>query len=95
MGGVDKFNQQLHYQHTLRKSYEWYRRLALKLTSGSQKVYVPHTGSNTVFLDFMHNTVASRLASTPKIKILDVQIPDDTRIRHTCPAFLASKKSYS
>ena len=29
MGGVDKVDQQLHYQHTLKNSYKWYHKLAL------------------------------------------------------------------
>ena len=82
MGGVDKVDQQLHFQHTLRKSYKWYHKLALWLISqvilNAHKVYLPHTGSNIVFLDFMRNTIASLLASTPKIIIPDVQIHDDT-----------------
>ena len=79
-GGVDKVDQQLHYQHTLRKSYKWYCKLALRLISqvivNAHKVYLAHTGGNIVFLDFMDNTIASLLASTPKIIIPDVQIPD-------------------
>ena len=69
-------------EHTLRKLYKWYRKLALRLFSQviliACKVYLAHTGSNIVFLDFMRNMVASLLASTPKIIIPDVQIPHDT-----------------
>ena len=84
MGGVDKVNHQLHYQYTLRKSYKWYCTLAPRLISevilNAHKICVAHSGSNIVFLDFMHNNIASRLASTPKIIILDIQIPDDMSV---------------
>ena len=70
MGRVDKVNQQLHYQHTYRKSYKRYRKLALRLISevilNAHKVYVTHAGSSIVILYFMHNTIASLLTSTPK-----------------------------
>ena len=96
-GGVNKVDQQLHHQHTLRKSYKWYCKLALRLISqvilNAHKVYLAHTGGNIVFLDFMHNTIASLLASTPKIIIPDVQIPDDTHARLTGRHFTQVKKA--
>ena len=96
MGGVDKVDQQPHYQHTLRKSYRWYHKLALWLISqvilNAHKIYLGHTGSNIVFLDFIHNTIASLLASTPKIIIPDVQIPGDTYARLTGRHFPQVKK---
>ena len=92
MGGVDKVDQQLHYQYTLRKSYKWHRKLALPLISqvilNAYKVYLAHTESNTVFLDFMRNAIASLLASTSKMIISDVQIPDDTHAHLTGRHFL-------
>ena len=97
MGGVNKVYQQLHYQHTLRKSYKWYCKLTLWLISqvilNADKVYLAHTGSNTVFLDFMCNMIASLLASTPKIIIPNVQIPDDTHARLTGRHFPQVKKA--
>ena len=99
MGGVDKVDQQLQYQHTLRKSYKWYRKLALQLISqvilNAHKVYLEHTESNIVFLDFMRNTIASLLVSTPKIIIPDVQIPDDTHAHLTGRHFPQVKKAAS
>ena len=97
MGGVNKVDQQPHYQHTLRKSYRWYHKLALWLISqvilNAHKIYLGHTGSNIVFLDFIHNTIASLLASTPKIIIPDVHIPGDTYAHLTGRHFPQVKKS--
>ena len=96
-GGVNKVYQKCPYLHTLRKSYKWYRKLALWLISqvilNADKIYLAHTGSNTVFLDFMHNMIASLLASTPQIIIPDVQIPDDTHARLTGRHFPQVKKA--
>ena len=96
VGGVNNIDQQLHYQHTLRKPYKWYRKLALRLISqfvlNAHKVYVTHTGINIVLLDFMSNAIASLLASAPKI-ISDVQIPDDTHARLAGRYFPQVKKT--
>ena len=71
MGGVDRVDQQLHAYHTLRKTYKWYRKLALRLIMqcilNSHKVYQKHTGSKDDLLSFMHNVVACLLVSSPRL----------------------------
>ena len=46
MGGVDCVDQQLHCYKVLRKTYKWYRKLALRLISQSV------LNSHKVFLNF-------------------------------------------
>ena len=62
MGGVDLVDQQLHNFHTLRKSYKWYRKLALRLlmqcTMNAHKAYQLHTGDRKKdFLSFTHDVI--------------------------------------
>jgi len=75
MGGSNMVDQQLHNLHTLRKTYKWYRKLAVRLLSQSllnaHKVYQAHTGDDdATFLDFLHNGIALLVTLTP---------PDPTR----------------
>ena len=72
MGGVDLVDQQLHSFHTLRKSYKWYRKLALRLlmqcTMNAHKSYQLHTGDRKKdFLSFMHDVVSVLLTSSPRL----------------------------
>ena len=63
MGNVDMVDQQLHGLHLLRKSYKWYKKLALRLLSqvtlNSHKIYCKVTGSKMVFLDYHQDVVTS------------------------------------
>ena len=63
MGGIDIVDQQLHGLHLLRKSYKWYKKLALRLLSqvaqNSHKIYCKVIGSKTVFLDYLQDVVTS------------------------------------
>ena len=49
MGGVDNVDQQLHNLRTVRKTYKWYKKLAVRLISqatlNSHKVYQRETGN--------------------------------------------------
>ena len=63
MGGIDMADQQLLGLHLLRKSYKWYKKLALRLLSqvalNSCKIYCEVTGSKMVFLDYLRDVVTS------------------------------------
>ena len=70
MGGVDRVDQQLHSINVLRKSYKWYRKLALRLIMqvflNSHKIYQLHTGNmELTFLDFVIDGVTQLIASKP------------------------------
>ena len=82
MGGVDRVDQQLHNIQSLRKSYKWYKKLALwlvmQVTLNAHKVYQIHTGNdNMTYLQFLHDTIVLLLAVTRDIPI-QVVSNDDT-----------------
>ena len=71
MGGVDMVDQQLHSLNILRKTYKWYRKLALRLLSqavlNAHKIYNFHTGTKSSFLDFLHATIALLCPQVPEL----------------------------
>ena len=82
MGGVDRIDQQLDNIQSLRKSYKWYKKLALQLviqvTLNAHKVYQIHTGNdNMTYLQFLHDTIVLLLAVTQDI-LIQVVSNDDT-----------------
>ena len=97
MGGVDKVDQQLHGLRTLRKTYKWYKKLALRLITqvvlNAHKVYQFETGSNMVFLDFVHDTISLMLALTPKVATNCHIVPIDSYARLTERHFPSVKQA--
>ena len=86
MGGVGRVDQQLQSLHLLRKTYKWYRKLALRLISqgtlNSHKVFVKYTHhKNTTFLYFPHDKTKLMLLPSPKLNT--ILVPDDTKNRLT------------
>ena len=72
MGGVDLVDQQLHSFQTLRKTYKWYRKLALRLLMqcmmNAHKAYQLHTGDDKKdLLSFSHDVINVLLTSSPKL----------------------------
>lgn len=95
MGGVDRVDQQLQSLKTLRKTYKWYRKLALRLLSqgilNAHKVYCNYNHRNNVtFLKFMHDTIILLLSSSPKLN--KSLVPDDVIHRLTGRHFPAVQK---
>lgn len=88
-------DQQLHNLRTLRKTYKWYRKLAVRLISQSllnaHKVYQAHTGDTAPFLDFLHDSIA--LLVTQALSDPVWQFQDDTHIRLTGRHFIAIRKA--
>ena len=87
MGGVDRVDQQLHNIQSLRKSYKWYKKLALRLVMqvslNAHKVYQLHTGMFPItYMGFLHNTIALLLTMT--LTIMPGIGNDDTieRLKH-------------
>ena len=94
MGGVDLVDQQLHSFHTLRKTYKWYRKLALRLLMqcmlNAHKAYQFQTGSKQDLLSFSHDVINMLLVSSPK---LNRELPmRDTVHRLTGRHFPAKKQ---
>ena len=77
---VSSYNTQLCNIQSLRKSYKWYKKLALQLVMqvmlNAHKVYQIHTGNDMTYLQFLHDTIVLLLAVTPDIPIQVVG--DDT-----------------
>ena len=96
MGGVDMVDQQLHNLRTLRKTYKWYRKLAIRLISqailNAHKVYQRITGSEKSFLEFLHDTIALLITQTPQIEYHNSLLPDDSHERLTGRHFIATRK---
>lgn len=72
MGGVDRVDQQLHNIQSLRKSYKWYKKLALRLvmqvTLNAYKIFQSHTGNtDKTYQQFLHDTIVLVLSLTPDI----------------------------
>ena len=86
MGGVDRVDQQLNCLQTLRKTYKWYRKLAIRLICESalnaHKVYQVHTGKKDTFTEFLHNLIVL-LTSATAPRIQQQIIEDDTHARLT------------
>ena len=73
MGGVYHVDQQLQSYKALRKTYKWYRKLALRLISqsvlNSHKVFLNFFQRNDMtFLQFMHDTIQLLLLYAPKMQ---------------------------
>ena len=87
-------DQQLHNLHTLKKTYKWYRKLAIRLLSQSllnaHKVYQAHTGDDATFLDFLHDSIALLVTLTPPDPTRQLQ--DDTQARLTGRHFIDIRK---
>ena len=96
MGGVDMVDQQLHNLRTLRKTYKWYRKLAIRLISqailNAHKVYQRITGSEKSFLEFLHDTIALLVTQNPQIEYHNPLVPDDSHERLTGCHFIATRK---
>ena len=77
---VSSYNTQLRNIQLLRKSYKWYKKLALQLVMqvmlNAHKVYQIHTGNDITYAQFLHDTIVLLLAVTPDIPIQVVG--DDT-----------------
>ena len=95
MGGVDMVDQQLHNLHTFRKTYKWYRKLAVRLISQSllnaHKVYQAHTEDTAPFLDFLHYSIALLVTQALPDPVWKIQ--DDTHARLTGRHFVAIRKA--
>ena len=94
MGGVDMVDQQLHGIQTIRKTYKWYRKLAIRLLTqaflNAHKVYKFHTGSNESFLEFLHEIISGYCSQAQPI-VLN-RIPVDHHKRLTERHFPVQKK---
>jgi hypothetical protein len=70
MGGVDLVDQQLDSLHVLRKSYKWYKKVALRLllvaVLNSHKLYQIR-GEKHDFLQFLHNVISQMLTHSPRL----------------------------
>lgn len=70
IGGVDRVNQQLHNLQTLRKSYKWYCKIALRLIMqtilNAHKIHAAETGSTMSFLEFVVEVIKSLSTGTPE-----------------------------
>jgi hypothetical protein len=70
MGGVDLVDQQLDSLNVLRKTYKWYKKIALRLLLicllNSHKMYQLRNGKHD-FLQFLHNVIAQMLTHSPKL----------------------------
>ena len=96
MGGVDHVDQQLQSYKVLRKTYNWYRKLALRLISqsvlNSHNVFLIFFQRNDMtFLQFMHDTIQLLLLYSPKMQTT-ILPPDDTFYRLTGMHFPATKQ---
>ena len=70
IGGVDHVDQQLHNLHTVRKTYKWYKKLAvcfiLQATLNSHKVYQRRTWNYEMdFLKYLHDVIALLVIHAP------------------------------
>ena len=97
MGGVDRVDQQLHNIQSLRKSYKWYKKLALRLvmqvTLNAHKVFQHHTGSNKNYHNFLHDAIVLLLTYTPTPERALVNNRDDTYERLSGRHFPSVKKT--
>ena len=95
MGGVDRVDQQLHNLQCLRKSYKWYRKLALRLIAqmalNAHKVHKKTTGFNLSLLDFVKACIQLLKSSLPALPPNEAGIPDDTHYRLTGQQFPSVK----
>ena len=70
MGGVDLVDQQLDQVNVLRRTYKWYKKLALRLVMqgmlNSHKIYQLNGGKHDI-LKFMHDVVAVLISHTPRL----------------------------
>lgn len=70
MGGVDLVDQQLDSLNVLRKTYKWYKKIALRLllicVLNSHKLYQLKSGKHD-FLQFLHDVIAQMLTHSPKL----------------------------
>ena len=95
MGGVDRVDQQLHGIHALRKTYKWYKKLAVRLIMqaalNAHKVFQYTTGKVEVdFLKYLHDVIALLVTITPRM-IHDIPL-DGTVQRLTGRHFPEQKK---
>ena len=72
MGGVDRVDQQLHGIRALRKTYKWYKTLAVRLIMqaalNAHKVFQYTTGKVEVdFLKYLHDVIALLVTITPQM----------------------------
>ncbi|MEO0686422.1 MAG: hypothetical protein AAFY76_15625 [Cyanobacteria bacterium J06649_11] len=69
MGGVDLVDQQLHNIRSMRKTYKWYRKLAIRLilqaVLNAHKVYKFQTGSDITLLKLLHDAIAELVSQAP------------------------------
>ena len=96
MAGVDHVDQQLQSYKVLRKTYNWYHKLALRLISqsvlNSHNVFLNFFQRNDMaFLQFMHDTIQLLLLYSPKMQTT-ILPPDDTFYRLTGMHFPATKQ---
>ena len=97
MGGVDKVDQQLHGLHTLRKSYEWYKKLAFRLISqtilNAHKIFQMETGKNEVtFLQFLQEVIVSMVALNENVEF-DIRHPIDENVERLSGRHFPSVKA--
>ena len=73
MGGVDRTDQQLHSIQALRKTYKWYKKLAIPLilrsSLSSCKIYEKHTGRKIGFVDFLIDCIKMMVSRAPRIQL--------------------------
>ena len=79
----------------LRKSYKWYRKLALRLIAqmalNAHKVHKKTTGFNLSLLDFVKACIQLLISSLPALPPNEAGIPDDTHYRLTGQQFPSVK----
>ena len=98
MGGADRVDRLLHTIQALRKSYEWYKKLAFRLimqiSLNAFKVFQHHTAANAkfTFLSFLHDAIALMITATPDIPQRLINEPGtDIRDRLTWRHFPSQK----
>ncbi|XP_033115345.1 uncharacterized protein LOC117115596 [Anneissia japonica] len=71
MGGVDMVDQQLHSVSVVRKTYKWYKKIALRLfmqcVLSAHKLHRKFTPSTKVFLADFKDLLTTLLCSSPKL----------------------------
>ena len=71
MGGIDMIDQQLETLHFLRRSYKWYRKVAIRLLLhcllNSHKIYQFHCGGKHDFLRFLQDVITVMISRAPQL----------------------------
>jgi len=85
MGGIDVIDQQLETLHFLRRSYKWYRKVAIRLllhcVLNAHKVYQFHCGGKHDFLRFLQDVITEMISRAPQLdKVPGKQVDNVERL---------------